>query len=51
MSKGNSGQAFWAEIERRATCGHADDFGYFAGTVCGRCAKRNHRRATRGARR
>jgi hypothetical protein len=44
---------YWGAVEQRfiASCGHEDSFGYFAGTVCGRCAKRNHRRAVRGSRR
>lgn len=28
-----------------AKCGHADPFGYLAGTVCGECARANHRKA------
>lgn len=30
----------------RATCGHLDTFGYFARTVCRRCARRGHAEAT-----
>jgi len=28
-----------------ARCGHNDPLGYLAGTVCGKCARRNHRKA------
>jgi hypothetical protein len=37
-------------FEAVATCGHPDTLGYLAGTTCGKCAKRNHRKATRGRR-
>lgn len=30
---------------QKAKCGHIDPLGYLAGTVCGKCARRNHRRA------
>ena len=33
-----------------ARCGHNDPMGYLAGTVCGKCARRNHRQAVRGTR-
>ena len=29
----------------KATCGHEDPLGYFAGTVCGKCARKNHKKA------
>lgn len=29
----------------KATCGHVDLLGYFAGTCCGKCARDGHRRA------
>ena len=29
----------------KAKCGHDDALGYFAGTVCGKCAKANHAKA------
>ena len=32
--------------QARATCGHIDLLGYFSGTVCGRCAREGHARAT-----
>jgi len=32
-------------IELKATCGHTDALGYFAGTVCGKCARANHAKA------
>lgn len=32
-------------IELKATCGHVDPLGYFAGTVCGKCAKAGHAKA------
>jgi hypothetical protein len=28
-----------------AKCGHQDLLGYFAGTVCGKCARKNHKKA------
>ena len=28
-----------------ATCGHDDLMGFIAGTVCGECARANHRKA------
>ena len=28
-----------------AKCGHQDPLGYFAGTVCGKCARKNHKKA------
>ena len=28
-----------------AKCGHPDMLGYFSGTVCGKCARKNHRKA------
>lgn len=28
-----------------ARCGHVDPMGYLGGTVCGKCARRNHRQA------
>lgn len=28
-----------------AKCGHEDSLGYFAGTVCGKCARKNHKKA------
>jgi len=28
-----------------ATCGHEDALGYFAGTVCGKCARKAHKKA------
>jgi hypothetical protein len=28
-----------------AKCGHEDALGYFAGTVCGKCARKNHKKA------
>jgi len=33
--------ANWDEM--KAKCGHNDPLGYFAGTVCNKCARRNHR--------
>ena len=32
-------------IKLKATCGHEDNLGYFANTVCGKCAKANHKKA------
>ena len=29
----------------KAKCGHEDPLGYFAGTVCGKCARKNQRKA------
>ena len=29
----------------KAKCGHTDPMGYFGGTVCMKCAKRNHKKA------
>jgi hypothetical protein len=29
----------------KAACGHEDMLGYFANTVCGACARKNHKRA------
>lgn len=29
----------------KAKCGHQDALGYFANTVCGKCAKANHKKA------
>jgi hypothetical protein len=28
----------------KAKCGHNDPLGYLSGTVCGKCARRNHRK-------
>lgn len=28
-----------------AKCGHPDAVGYFTNTVCGKCARKNHRKA------
>jgi hypothetical protein len=28
-----------------AKCGHEDMLGYFAGTVCGKCVRKNHKKA------
>lgn len=28
-----------------AKCGHEDALGYFSGTVCGKCARKNHKKA------
>ena len=28
-----------------AKCGHEDALGYFAGTVCGKCARKGHKKA------
>ena len=28
-----------------AKCGHEDSLGYFAGTVCGKCARKSHKKA------
>ena len=28
-----------------AKCGHEDSLGYFAGTVCKSCARKNHKKA------
>ena len=28
-----------------AKCGHEDMLGYFAGTVCGKCARKGHKKA------
>lgn len=28
-----------------AKCGHEDSLGYFAGTVCGKCARKAHKKA------
>ena len=28
-----------------AICGHEDSLGYFANTVCGKCARANHEKA------
>ena len=28
-----------------AKCGHEDALGYFAGTVCGKCARKNQKKA------
>jgi len=29
----------------KAKCGHTDPMAYLGGTVCGKCARRNHRKA------
>lgn len=29
----------------KAKCGHEDMLGYFAGTVCGKCARKNQKKA------
>ena len=34
--------------EMVARCGHVDPMGYFAGTVCGKCARANHRAVVGG---
>ena len=34
-----------APQNRTAKCGHEDPLGYFAGTVCGKCARKNHKKA------
>ena len=31
--------------EMKAKCGHIDPLGYLGNTVCGKCARRSHRRA------
>jgi hypothetical protein len=28
-----------------AKCGHEDPLGYMSGTVCGKCARKNHKKA------
>jgi hypothetical protein len=28
-----------------AKCGHEDALGYMSGTVCGKCARKNHKKA------
>ena len=33
------------EKSMTAKCGHEDALGYFAGTVCGKCARKNHKKA------
>lgn len=33
------------EIKLKATCGHEDNLGYFANTVCAKCAKAGHKKA------
>jgi hypothetical protein len=33
----------WSKM--KATCGHEDPLGYMAGTVCGKCARKNHKKA------
>ena len=34
----------------KALCGHVDALGHLAMTVCGKCARRNHRNAMKGRR-
>jgi hypothetical protein len=34
-------------IVLKATCGHEDTLGYFANTVCAKCAKANHKKAVK----
>ena len=34
-----------ASQSRTAKCGHEDPLGYFSGTVCGKCARKNHKKA------
>ena len=29
----------------KAKCGHEDALGYFSGTVCGKCARKNQQKA------
>jgi hypothetical protein len=33
----------WSKM--KATCGHEDPMGYFAGTVCKSCARKGHSKA------
>jgi hypothetical protein len=35
----------WSKMT--AKCGHEDPLGYFAGTVCNKCAKEGYRKATK----
>jgi len=32
-----------ATTNLKAKCGHEDMLGYFANTVCGKCARKNHK--------
>jgi hypothetical protein len=41
------GVGFEKPIVLKATCGHEDALGYFAKTVCGKCAKKNHKKAVK----
>lgn len=34
-----------ATTNLKATCGHEDMLGYFAGTVCRDCARKGHKKA------
>jgi hypothetical protein len=42
------GVGFDKPIVLKATCGHEDALGYFANTVCGKCAKAGHKKALGG---
>ena len=33
------------ESSMTAKCGHEDALGYFSGTVCGKCARKAHKKA------
>jgi hypothetical protein len=48
MDKGKQ-ESVWL-FQAVAKCGHEDSLGYLTGTVCGKCAKRSHRKATKGRR-
>ena len=45
----NKTESVWL-FQAVAKCGHEDSLGYLTGTACGKCAKRNHRKATKGRR-
>jgi hypothetical protein len=40
-----NGRAVPIEPKMIAKCGHEDSLGYFSGTVCGKCARKNHKKA------
>jgi hypothetical protein len=39
------GTSVSVESSMTAKCGHEDALGYFSGTVCGKCARKAHKKA------
>ena len=39
------GRPIPVESGMTAKCGHEDALGYFSGTVCGKCARKAHKKA------